>query len=395
MMLVGMLWMSACTDALTEDPTDTTQDNTGGDNGTDDTPDISNEAITSGELNLPAQPLNYANAALPAYYQNQMANEADNTPAGNEITDWGATLGRVLFYDKGLSANNTTSCASCHGQTNGFSDPRALSLGFEGGETGRNSMGLSNARYYENGHFFWDERAATLEEQVLMPIQDQVEMGLTLTELVERVSAEDHYQYLFNETFGSPEVNSDRIARALAQFVRSIVSFNSRFDEGLAATNDVEADFPNFTAAENQGKALFFGRAGCNRCHEGALFIADEPTNNGLDAVTTDPGVAEVTGNPADEGKFKVPSLRNIAETGPFMHDGRFATLARVVAHYNNGVQAHPNTDNRLLGGRGGGNVPRRLNLSAAEQAALVSFLETLSDDALAQDERFSDPFVQ
>lgn len=143
-------------------------------------------------------------------------------------------------------------CASCHVQADGFSDTRRLSLGFEGGETGRNSMGLANARFYDNGRFFWDERAATLEDQVLMPIQDDVEMGLTLDELVSKIQSTDYYSPLFMEAFGDNDVTTDRIANALTQFVRSMVSYESRFDEGLALVNgDENDDFPNFSELVN------------------------------------------------------------------------------------------------------------------------------------------------
>lgn len=341
---------------------------------------------------LPATPFNYADIALPNHVNIPPVQATDNTPADNPITDEGATLGRVLFYDVNLSFNRTVSCASCHDQASGFSDPNTLSVGFDGGLTGRNSMGLSMARFYENGHFFWDERAATLEEQVLMPIQDDVEMGMSLDELVERVEAEEYYAELFADAFGSDEVSTDRISRALSQFVRSMVSANAKYDEGRAQVQTPpgpDQTFPNFTAAENQGMQLFFA-SGCAACHGGEAFIAPGARNNGLDVVYTDNGTADVTGDPADVGKFKVPSLRNVAVTGPFMHDGRFETLLEVVEHYNSGVQDHVNLDPVL---RDGAN-PRVLNLTENEKLALVAFLETLTDPTFLSDERWSDPFT-
>ena len=359
-------------------------------------------------LDLPESPYSYADVALPPHFNTGFVRDMDNTPADNPITDTGATLGRVLFHDTTLSANGTVACASCHLQEHAFADPVELSLGFEGGHTGRNSMSLIDARYYRNGRFFWDERAATLEDQVLMPIQDPVEMGLTLEQLVERVSAQDYYPYLFEQAFGDPEVTADRISRALAQLVRSMVSYRSRFDEALAAAGAIEAELPGFTAEENQGKDLFLGRAGCAACHldsgppgpgprrNQAIFFIDRATNNGLDpaADIEDTGVFEVTGDPRDEGSFKSPSLRNVALTAPYMHDGRFATLELVVDHYNSGVQAHPNLDRRLAVPNSNPPEPRRLNLTPAESAALVAFLETLTDEALLADPKYADPFL-
>jgi cytochrome c peroxidase len=270
-------------------------------------------------------------------------------------------------------------------------------------------MSLMEARYYRNGRFFWDERAATLEDQVLMPIQNEVEMGLTLEELAARVKAQSYYPPLFEQAFGDPEITTDRISRALAQFVRSIVSSRSRYDEGLAAVNDPAAPFPGFTAQENQGKALFLGPAGCAPCHlddgpphppprrNRAFFLIDFPTNNGLDegAPTDDKGVGDITGNPLDDGRFKSPSLRNVALTAPYMHDGRFDTLEKVVEHYNTGVKLHPNLDPRLRVPGTQPPEPRRLDLSPDESAALVAFLRTLTDEAIIADEKYADPFVK
>lgn len=352
-------------------------------------------------LNLPSDYYNYANPDLPNHFATGRVAGIDNTPNNNPVTDEGATLGRVLFYDKALSANNTVSCASCHIQERGFADENALSIGFEGGLTGRNSMGLANARYYDNGRFFWDERANTLEDQVLLPIQDQIEMGLTLNELVSKIQDQDYYQPLFTDAFGNGDITTNRISLALSQFVRSMVSYESPYDIGLVAANgDEDDDFENFTELENLGKDLFFSnRTQCSNCHETATFSGDQARNNGLDAVLIDLGVGGVTGNNNDQGEFKVNSLRNIAMTAPYMHDGRFETLREVVEFYNNGIQNNPGLDNRLRdggGGRGGnnnGNV-RRMNLNTQEIDAIVSFLNTLTDESFLEDTKFSDPFI-
>ncbi len=355
--------------------------------------DVTDDDILALTLNLPTTSFNYANIILPVYFLDNQLQDEDNTPNNNPITDAGATLGRVLFYDKKLSANNTVSCASCHIQENGFSDPNTLSIGFEGGLTGRNSMGLSNAKFYNNGRFFWDERADSLEDQVLMPIQDAVEMGLTLDELTNKVAAEEYYQILFTRAFGDANVTTERISMALAQFVRSMVSYESKFDQGMAQVNNENTPFPNFTASENLGKNLFYSnRTRCSDCHDTNAMVGDAARNNGLDAILTDLGVGGVTGNNGDRGEFKVGSLRNIELTAPYMHDGRFATLGDVIDHYDTGVQNSADLDNRL---RVGGGQVRRLNLTPAERQGLIDFLLTLTDNNFVTDEKYSDPFKE
>jgi cytochrome c peroxidase len=308
----------------------------------------------------------------------------------------------VLFYDKKLSLNNSTACATCHKQELAFTDNKRLSDGFMGGLTRRHSMSLNNIAYVDAGGggggragapvvqgFFWDTRAATLEIQALMPIQDKTEMGMTLDSLTKRLGQTDYYKPLFASAFGTPDVTSDRIAKALAQFVRSLITYRSKFDIGL------QTNFQNFTGQENRGRAIFNGRDGnCASCHGTRQLIMDRPENNGLDAAsTTDLGLAEVTGNARDAGRFRVPSLRNIELTAPYMHDGRLLTLEEVVEHYNSGVQPHPNLSNQLRA-NGQANTPRRLNLSTADKQALVAFLKTLTDAEFIRDTRFSNPFA-
>jgi cytochrome c peroxidase len=347
-------------------------------------------------LNLPSTPFNYASPALPAYLLSPPVQDQVNTPANNPVTNWGATLGRVLFYDKTLSKNKTISCASCHRQENAFSDFERLSKGFENGLTGRNSMSLINAKYYPNGRFFWDQRAASLEQQVLMPIQDLVEMGITLDTLVKRVQAQAYYPELFTKAFGSAAISSDLISKALAQFTRSIVSYQSKYDQGrqtlpAAPAPPPNAVFPNFTAQENRGKELFLlPQNACAACHGSETFTAPGVKNNGLDAGITDLGFGAVTNNPADRGLFKVTTLRNVELTAPYMHDGRFATLEDVVEHYSTGVKNHPNLSPQL---RLPGGQPRLLNLSAQDKAAIVAFLKTLTDRTITTDVKFSNPF--
>ena len=355
------------------------------------------EPIEESVLNLPQTPFDYASLNLPSHFTTNAGgplptsiNGTDNTPSTNPITNDGATLGRVLFYDKKLSANGTISCASCHKQDKGFSDDAILSLGFNGGTTGRHSMTLINARFYQRGRFFWDERATTLEEQVLMPFQDPVEMGMTLEQVVSKVQEQSYYLELFQKAFGSTEITSDKISKALAQFVRSIVSFSSKYDQGRAMVANPGANFPNFTTEENTGKNIFFqtipnGGGACFGCHTTEAFISANPgpQNNGLDlASTIDLGAGGVFTNPIFVGRFKTTSLRNIELTAPYMHDGRFATLEEVVEHYNSGIQAHPTLSPALTDANGN---PVQLNLTSLEKAALVAFLKTLTDNSEAQ----------
>ena len=321
-------------------------------------------------------------------------------PESNPITDEGATLGRVLFYDRKLSANGTISCASCHLQEKGFSDPRRLSLGFEGEKTRRHAMSLVNSRYYRRGRFFWDERAASLEEQVVQPFFDEIEMGMTEDTLIARIEGSSYYSELFLQAFGSDEVNLDRIAKALAQFVRSIVSYRSKYDLGREQVSSATEEFPNFNSRENLGKRLFFQARSegfsCFECHATEAFIGTPlgPQNNGLDAsYTTDPGVFEAyTNRPDLRGSFKIPTLRNIALTAPYMHDGRFRSLMDVINHYDQGVQAHPQLSPFMKGADG---RPFRLAMSQEEKQALVDFLHTLTDRELSSDPMYSDPFLK
>ncbi len=371
----------------------------------------SQDVDTNGDVNpgtgpdLPSELYNYENPPLPAHFSVESERfhmqrplmDVDNTPSTNPTTNAGATLGRVLFYDKNLSQNRTVACASCHKAELSFSDDKVLSKGFLDGDTGRHSMSLINARFYEQGHFFWDQRAGTLEDQVLMPFQDPVEMGMTLESLQARVVEASYYPDLFEAAFGSPEISTEKVSMALAQFVRSMVSYTSKYDEGRAMVSARSTPFPNFSDSENRGKALFSsppprGGLGCFVCHQGEGFVAQRATSNGLDATTDgDQGYGEVTEVGSDDGTFKVPSLRNVALRAPYMHDGRFGTLAEVINHYSNDVQPSPNLGAPFFAQDG---VVTQIQMTEQEKADLEAFLNTLTDDTFATDPKFSDPFA-
>jgi cytochrome c peroxidase len=300
----------------------------------------------------------------------------------------------VLFYDLRLSTNDRASCASCHQQALGFTDPMRFSNGISSaGTTDFHAMRLGNLRYWQPGSAFWDRRVASVEAQASHPLGSVVELGWSgaaggIDDLIHKLADTPHYPDLFAWAFGSAAITEPRIQQALAQFVRAMVSSSSRWDDGYARVfsptapnRALDLDLPNFTAQENRGRRLFMtgvaqGGAGCSSCHVPPTFaLAANARSNGLDA--------------GEKRLFKAPSLRSVALTGPYMHDGRFATLAEVVDFYDQGVWQGPALDDRL---RQHG-APRRLDLSAMDKAALVAFLATLNDPALTSDARFSDPF--
>jgi cytochrome c peroxidase len=336
---------------------------------------------------------NYSAPTLPAYFD-RTVKALDHSPASNPIDDRVATLGRVLFYDLRLSTNDKASCSSCHQQALGFTDSMRFSNGISNAATTDfHAMRLGNLRYWQPGSTFWDRRAASVEAQTSIPLHSLVEMGWGgaaggFDALIRKMGATAYYPELFAWAFGSREITEARIQQALAQFVRAMVSSSSRWDTGYAQVfssaapnRALDVDLPNFTLEENRGRHLFMtgagqGGAGCASCHLPPTFaLTANAHSNGLDAGET--------------RLFKAPSLRSVGLTGPYMHDGRFATLAEVVDFYDHGIQEGAALDDRLRqGGR-----PQRLNLSAADRAALVAFLRTLSDGALTTDARFGNPF--
>lgn len=344
-------------------------------------------------INLAGALPDYANPAWPVHYDGGVT-ALTNAPPDNPVTNAGATLGRVLFHDRRLSINDAISCASCHQQANGFTDPARLSAGFNTVDrTDAHSMRLTNVRFSAPA-MFWDRRATSLELQTTQPIRNAVEMGFDATHggidaLITKMNGLRYYPELFRFVYGDTVITESRIQRAIAQYVRSAVSTDSRFDRAFAAAwnpalpdRGVNAPFPSFTPEENRGKVLFLtspqqGGGGCAACHTVPTFaLAANSRSNGLDANET--------------RVFKSPSLKGVAATGPYMHDGRLATLIDVVEHYVSGVQLGPALDNKLRLPNG---TPLRLALSPTDKAALVAFMRTLTDETLASDSRFATPF--
>ncbi|HLP94372.1 MAG TPA: cytochrome c peroxidase [Saprospiraceae bacterium] len=322
-----------------------------------------------------------------------------------------AVLGRVLFYDKKLSKDGTVSCATCHKQDLAFSDDKAFSDGVYDRSTTRNSFALGSvanfSAYYGtdlNGsnaiRFFWDNRAETAQDQSRGSMTNANEMDMSMHDITNTVASQPYYAPLFEKAFGTNEVTEAKVLEAVANFVNAMGSFQSKFDQAANSSqvsfsgnfgNVVfNQDFSGFTAAENRGKKLY--NDNCSSCHSGnmgrpVLALA----NNGLELNPTDKGVGAITGNPADEGAFKVPTLRNVTLTAPYMHDGRFQTLEEVIDFYSTGIQNHPNLHSFLKSG----NQAKKMNFSAQEKADLMAFLNTLTDDHLLADKKFADPFKQ
>lgn len=326
-------------------------------------------------------------------------------PADNPLTRESVELGRRLFYDPRLSATGAVSCSTCHIQRLAFTDGRATSVGVSGKPLAFNSMSLANLMWGPQ-HFFWNGRAATLEEQAVTPIQHPDEMAQDLGRLVARLSADADYREMFEAAYG--EVSESAITRALASFERTLISSNSRYDRflrGEIALNPQEELGRKLFMAHPDTKVSLRG-ANCIDCHSQFLtggFSAryDGFSNNGLDDEEhLQQGLQSVTGNPAHRGMFKVPSLRNIALTAPYMHDGRFKTLEEVLDHYDSGIKNSSTlssliveANNRGGAAAGAGEGKISLYLTATEKAAIIAFLRTLTDQDFVSAERFSDPF--
>jgi cytochrome c peroxidase len=356
------------------------------------------EAAFGNAIDLDNLP-DYAIQSVPRYVRK---NNAGSKP----VTDAGATLGRVLFYDKALSVDNTVSCASCHRQEVAFSDTAKVSVGVAG-ETPRHSMRLVNVQYAEEVRLFWDERAVDLEDQTTQPIRDHLEMGFSgtdgnpdMADLLAKLADIGYYQELFAFVYGDPEVTEERLQNALSQFIRSIRSFDTKYDEGRLQAPDDRSPFANFTEQENQGKDLFMvppqldeynrrlnGGLGCVGCHRPPEFDIDpEAMNNGV--IRTAAGVG------IDLNVTRAPTLRNVVRAdgtanGGLMHTGDF-DLDTVLDHYNLVPEdGNTNLDPRL----NPQGVTMRLQMTVEEREAVKAFLRTLAGTEIYTDPKWSDPF--
>lgn len=359
-------------------------------------------AVLSEHLNLPDYPDSY------------VTNHANLVDIKNDLL---ATIGRVLFYDKDLSADGTISCASCHHQELAFSDDVNFSKGVNDNVTTRNSIALGSlssfgGEYNQTSDFapglFWDERAPDVKAQMEETIANPVEMGMDLNSMTEIVQSKPYYQTLFNVTnfrnlgLETSGITKDNILIAIEAFVNSLEADKSKFDI-ISTTNDhlvgksFDEDWRGFSEAENKGKALF--SENCGGCHQHGLaarsFTGAKPfttANNGLDISYTDKGQGSISEISSDNGKFKIPGLKNIIVTAPYMHDGRFNTLKEVIKHYNTGIQDHENLHTLLKDPEGN---PIKMNLSDEDIDDMITFLATLTDQNILTNPKWSDPFKQ
>lgn len=344
---------------------------------------------TDGDLtDIPYEPVDY-NIEAPCGFPEM------EIPADNPLTEAGIKLGRFLFYDPILSADSTMSCGGCHNTAGSFTDNLAVSTGIDGVAGTRSSMSLLNVGYFYTG-LFWDGRATTLEEQALLPVEDVIELHNTWPNVVDKLKNHGDYPTLFREAFGisnKSEITKTLSAKAIAQFERTLVSSGqSKFDRVRCEPGVF------FTAEELEGFELFVNEdgehPGCTHCHKtvGHMFTDDEYHNNGIDSVGlgddnlvnfSDLGLGAVTNNVFDNGKFRTPSLNNIALTGPYMHDGRFNTLEEVIDHYSTGGKPSPNLNANIL----------PFPLTADEKSSLLAFLNTLTDTEFTNNPAHQNPF--
>ncbi|MCB0550281.1 MAG: hypothetical protein KDD19_22115 [Phaeodactylibacter sp.] len=321
--------------------------------------------------------------ALPAQFSQPQL------PEDNPMTVAGVELGRRLFYDPILSADSSRACASCHLPERAFTDGKAIAVGINERPGRRNAQSLANAAYQHKG-LFWDGRSATLEEQALIPVEDPNEMGHDWAAVEQSLRRHPSYPTWFAAAFGisdTAQITRQLAAKALAQFERTLISANSKYDRVLRGED-------TFSELEERGRHIFFDTSEelpegeCGHCHTPPLFTDQSYMNNGLTPAPAlsdfpDKGRGEATGHYYDNGRFRVPSLRNVSLTAPYMHDGRFATLDEVIGHYNQGGHPSENVDPKI----------RKLHLSDTDKQALRAFLETLTDSTFVNNPGFSNPF--
>jgi cytochrome c peroxidase len=325
----------------------------------------------------------------PANYGNRI-----NVPDDNPTTQQGVYLGRMLFYEPRLSANNKLTCASCHEQSKAFTDGRDFSLGVDYVPTTRNSMSLANLLWTRK--FFWDGRVTGLEEQAAVPLTNPHEMGQALAISAKKLSTDKSYTALFKLVYGDETISGDRIVKAIAQFERTLISANSKYDQYLRKayqpTDDELKGMALFETSPQPAKGI--RGANCGRCHGGVKTYSELFHNNGLDSIPIDNGIQDITGLATDKGRFKVPTLRNIALTAPYMHDGRFKTLQEVVDHYSDHV-AESVSLSTFMRGESNQLNGKTLKLLPKEKRQIIAFLNMLTDSTFISDPRFADPHLK
>ena len=336
-----------------------------------------------------------------------------------EITEEVFQLGRHLFYERRLSRNNKVSCGTCHQQSKAFTDGLAFSVGLDGEKTRRNAMSISNLAWDDD--FFWDLRSPSLEDQALQPIQEHIEMDLTLSEAVHRLDSLNLYDSLFFFAYGDTLITPQKIGKAIAEFEKGLISKDSKFDKFKMGEVDLSLEekmgldlmrHPGEYYNPDLQTNVFLRGGNCEDCHGGPVAF-NVPTrlpnqrarNNGLefDSDREDEGLFEVTGNVNDKGKFKIPTLRNIALTAPYMHDGRFNTLEEVLDNYNEHVKISNSLDDEMfinndkfsLYTYNEDSTKLLLGLTEQEKASIIAFLNTLTDEEFISNPRYSDPFQQ
>jgi cytochrome c peroxidase len=367
--------------------------------GSDDRPDAPKDA----DWSLPplAQPADPARGLEPYVVPVPAWMTEMPVPADNPLTHAGVDLGRRLFYDPLLSGNNTQSCSSCHLQSLAFTDGRPHSIGSEGKTVPRNAMSLVNLAW--SPPYFWDGRAPTLEALATMPIEESLEMNQPVPELLAELAAHPDYPARFEAAFPGQGISKDTLSKAIAQFLRTLVSFRSRAD-------DLKAAIGSATDAEKQGMQLMSSPLPkdsphavvdiCNACHDHAAggryrnrgmgtFTTGKLKTNGLPA-TIDLGLGSLTGKAEDAMRFKVPTIRNLTVTAPYMHDGRFATLVDVVRHYNEQIEQLEGLEHPLLLG----GEAARLKLDESEVEAIAATMALFTDESFLTNPAYSNPFV-
>lgn len=319
---------------------------------------------------------------IPKLFQDKLI--APIIPADNPLTQEGVRLGKKLFFDKILSADGSQSCASCHNPKKAFTDNLQFSIGIDGIAGKRNAMPLFNLAWNFDEKFAWDGKDITLEKQALEPVTNPIELHTNWKKVAERLQNHPEYPALFYKAFGTSKIDSTLVTKAIAQFERTLISGNSKFDQFLIGN-------ATLTPEEQNGFTIFMSedKGDCFHCHgseNNPLWTDNQFHNNGLDANFTDLGLGAVTGDPADNGKFKTPSIRNLIYTAPYMHDGRFATLEEVINHYSEGLKPSSTIDPLMKSVNKGG-----VNLSEKDKADLKAFLLTLTDADFTSNPNFQE----